>query len=57
MADGTVVRAADITLPAGSTLVSDPEHIVVTISVPSAEPAETGEVETPADEAGADNEA
>jgi large subunit ribosomal protein L25 len=57
MADGTVVRAADITLPAGSTLVSDPEHIVVTISVPLAEPTETGEAETPADEAAADNEA
>ncbi|MCL2848434.1 MAG: 50S ribosomal protein L25/general stress protein Ctc [Micrococcales bacterium] len=46
LGDGTVVRAGDLTLPAGSTLVSDPEHIVVTVSVPSAEPvvdAEAGE--------------
>ncbi len=54
MADGTVVRAADITLPAGSTLVSDPEHIVVTISVPIAEPVESDETEASADEAAAD---
>ncbi|MCL2090029.1 MAG: 50S ribosomal protein L25/general stress protein Ctc [Micrococcales bacterium] len=55
MADGTVVRAADVTLPAGSTLVSDPEHIVVTVSAPTAEPVET-EAEA-ADEAAADEEA
>ena len=34
--DGAIVRAGDITLPAGSTLLTDAEHIVLTISVPRA---------------------
>ncbi|MCL2423668.1 MAG: 50S ribosomal protein L25/general stress protein Ctc [Micrococcales bacterium] len=53
MADGTVVRAADVVLPAGSTLVTDPTHIVVTISTPSAEPVESEAVEGAEGEAGA----
>lgn len=54
MPDGTVVRASDITLPAGSTLVSDPEHIVATISLPSVEPVEAEEAEATDDETAAD---
>ena len=53
MEDGTVVRASDVTLPKGSILLSDPEHIVATISVPSAEPVEADETEA-ADETAAD---
>jgi len=55
MQDGTIVRAADITLPKGSTLLSDPEHIVATISVPAAEvevdQAEAADGEAASDEA------
>lgn len=34
--EGAQVRAGDITLPAGATLLTDAEHIVVTVSVPHA---------------------
>lgn len=36
LAEGAVIHAGDIALPAGSTLLTDAEHIVVTISVPHA---------------------
>ena len=39
--DGTHISAADVTLPAGATLVTDPEALVLTVSVPAA--ADTGE--------------
>ena len=34
--DGAAVRAGDITLPEGSTLLTDAEHIVLTVTVPRA---------------------
>jgi len=49
---GTVIRANELALPAGTTLSADPEMIVVTIAAPAAEeeepeaaPAETGDAE------------
>lgn len=56
-ADGTVVTAADITLPAGTTLVADAETVIATISVPqvdeeleaAAEAAEEGGAEAGAE--------
>ena len=44
--EGAILHAGDIALPQGSTLLTDPEHVVVTITVPRAE-AET-EAETEA---------
>jgi large subunit ribosomal protein L25 len=59
LAEGTHITAADLTLPAGSTLVSDPEMLVVAISAPQAadlgESAEAAPAEEPA--AGADTAA
>ncbi|BDZ42731.1 50S ribosomal protein L25 [Paraoerskovia sediminicola] len=37
--EGANISAGDVTLPEGSTLVTDPSHTVVTISVPRAEVA------------------
>ena len=34
--DGAAVRAGDVTLPEGSTLLTDAEHIVLTVTVPRA---------------------
>ena len=34
LVDGSIVRAGDITLPEGSVLLTDPEHIVVAVSQP-----------------------
>ena len=34
--EGAIVHAGDITLPAGSTLLTDADHIVVTVTVPRA---------------------
>ncbi|MCL2454963.1 MAG: 50S ribosomal protein L25/general stress protein Ctc [Micrococcales bacterium] len=45
MADGTVVYARDVVLPKGSMLLSDPEHVVVTISLPMTEPTAAEEAE------------
>ena len=49
---GTVIRANELVLPAGTTLSADPEMIVVTIAAPAAEeeepeaaPAEPGDAE------------
>jgi large subunit ribosomal protein L25 len=50
---GTVIRAHDLVLPQGTTLIADPEQIVVTLAAPTEEeepevaPAEVGEVEVP----------
>lgn len=41
--EGTHITAADLALPAGSTLLSDPEALVVAITVPSAPAAEATE--------------
>ena len=46
---GTQITASEVTLPAGATLVTDPESLVVAISeaqATSAEPAEEGDAET-----------
>jgi large subunit ribosomal protein L25 len=45
--EGTHVLAKDVTLPEGSTLVSDPETLVVHITVPAA--VDLGETETAAE--------
>jgi large subunit ribosomal protein L25 len=34
---GTMIRAGDLILPAGTTLVADPDHIILIISAPTAE--------------------
>jgi large subunit ribosomal protein L25 len=41
--EGTHITAADLTLPTGSTLLGDPEALVVAITVPSAPAAEATE--------------
>ncbi len=51
--DGTHITAADIPLPSGATLLSDPESLVVTISLPAGPTAE----ETEEAEAAAEAEA
>jgi len=51
--EGAHVLAKDVTLPAGSTLLSDPELLVVAINVPSA----AAEAETTADEGAAETAA
>jgi len=54
--DGTHITAADLTLPQGATLITDPETLVVAISVPAATIAEADEIEA-ADEAVAEEQA
>ena len=54
--DGTHITAADLTLPEGATLITDPETLVVAISVPAATIAEADEIEA-ADEAVAEEQA
>ena len=51
---GTVIRASELVLPAGTTLMADPEQIIVTLAAPSAEEeepevaaAEPGDAEAP----------
>jgi large subunit ribosomal protein L25 len=53
--DGTHITAADLTLPKGATLVTEPETLVVAISVPAATLAESDEIEA-ADEAAAEEQ-
>ncbi|MGN6198804.1 50S ribosomal protein L25/general stress protein Ctc [Humibacter sp.] len=56
--DGTHIHAADIALPSGVALVSDPEALVVAISTPSAPAAEeTEEAEEAAEAEAAETEA
>ncbi|MCI1019445.1 50S ribosomal protein L25/general stress protein Ctc [Microbacterium sp. C5A9] len=57
--DGAHITAADVTLPKGSSLLSDPEVLVVAISIPAEEPLEEDEAadadaEAPAEEAAAE---
>jgi large subunit ribosomal protein L25 len=54
---GTSIYAKDIELPAGSTLIGDPEQLIVNVSIPEEADlgdSETGE-ETPAEEAPAES--
>ena len=51
---GTVIRASELVLPTGTTLIADPEQIIVTLAAPTAEeaepeaaPAEPGDAEAP----------
>ena len=53
--DGTHITAADLKLPKGATLVTEPETLVVAISVPAATIAESDEIEA-ADEAAAEEQ-
>ncbi len=48
--DGAIIHAGAIALPTGSALLTDPEHIVLTISVPRSEASEE-ETASGADEA------
>ena len=43
--EGAIIHAADIELPEGSALPTEPEHVVLTITVPRAETAEETEGE------------
>ncbi|MBO0981045.1 50S ribosomal protein L25/general stress protein Ctc [Microbacterium sp. SD291] len=56
--EGAHITAADVTLPKGSTLLADPEVLVVAISVPAApveaDEAPAAEAEAPAEEAAAE---
>ncbi|GAT74925.1 50S ribosomal protein L25/general stress protein Ctc [Microbacterium hydrocarbonoxydans] len=56
--EGAHITAADVALPKGSTLLSDPEVLVVAVSVPAAaaedEAAEASAEEAPAEEAAAE---
>lgn len=46
LAEGAILHAGDIALPQGSALLTDPEHVVLTITVPRSEEEETeGEAE------------
>ncbi|MCU1405536.1 MAG: ribosomal protein L25/ral stress protein Ctc [Glaciihabitans sp.] len=53
--DGTSIYAKDIELPAGSTLIGDPEQLVVSVSIPAE--VDLGDSETPAAEDAAPAEA
>ena len=53
--DGVRITAADLKLPKGATLVTEPETLVVAISVPAATIAESDEIEA-ADEAAAEEQ-
>ncbi|WP_448257002.1 50S ribosomal protein L25/general stress protein Ctc [Microbacterium aurum] len=53
--DGTHITAADLKLPKGAALVTEPETLVVAISVPAATIAESDEIEA-ADEAAAEEQ-
>ncbi len=54
--EGAHITAADVALPKGSTLLSDPEVLVVAVSVPAAA-AEDESAEAPAEEAPAEEAA
>jgi large subunit ribosomal protein L25 len=54
LTDGTQIRASDITLPEGSSLVSDPDTLIIGIT--SATDSDLGEPETSADAADDDAE-
>jgi large subunit ribosomal protein L25 len=52
LTDGAIVRAGEVELPKGATLLTDPEHIVVAVSTPreSAEEGVEADAEEPAAE-------
>jgi large subunit ribosomal protein L25 len=55
--EGAHITAADVTLPKGSTLLTDPEVLVVAISIPAEESLdedEAADTEAPAEEAAAE---
>jgi large subunit ribosomal protein L25 len=55
--DGTLIHASEITLPAGASLISDPEMVVIGVHLPAEEEeegAETVEGEAVAEEAAAE---
>ncbi|WP_130178407.1 50S ribosomal protein L25/general stress protein Ctc [Cryobacterium sp. SO1] len=53
--DGALIHASEIKLPAGASLVSDPEMVVIGVHLPAEEEAEeTTEAEAPAEEAAAE---
>jgi large subunit ribosomal protein L25 len=54
--DGTLVHASEITLPAGASLISDPELVVIGVHLPTEEEEEetTEGEEAPAEEAAAE---
>lgn len=56
LGEGTILHAGDIELPEGATLLTDPEHVVVTISLPAQEPAEEEGAETAEAPAAADED-
>jgi len=49
LTDGSVIKAGDITLPTGSTLVTDAETIVVTITAPQVSAEDLGETDEAAE--------
>jgi large subunit ribosomal protein L25 len=49
--DGTVLHAGELALPEGSTLLTDPEHVVLTITIPRIEAEEEPEEEAAEPEA------
>ena len=55
--EGAHITAADVTLPKGSTLLADPEVLVVAISVPAAPVEEEAEAPAAAEEAPAEEAA
>jgi large subunit ribosomal protein L25 len=55
--EGAILHAGDIALPQGATLLTDPEHVVLTITVPRAEVEETeGETEAASTPAAAEQD-
>jgi len=54
--DGTLIHASEITLPAGASLISDPEMVVIGVHLPAEEEEEeeTAAEEAPAEEAAAE---
>jgi len=52
--DGTRIHAGDVKLPEGSTLISDPELLVLSVTTPSAPTADDRAADEAAAEAGAE---
>jgi large subunit ribosomal protein L25 len=52
--EGTHITAGDVELPAGATLVTDPEHLVLTVTTPAAPSADDLAADEASAEAGAE---
>ena len=52
--EGTQVTAADVTLPSGATLLSDPETLIVAVATPAAPTADDEAADEASAEAGAE---